>query len=101
VYRGYIYLANFNGLLRCFDFKTGQKMYEERLGLDVACSSSLVAADGKIYCPVEQGAVHVIKAGPKLEKLAKNEMGAPCLATPAISQGVIYFRTSESLIAVG
>jgi hypothetical protein len=33
--------------------------------------------------------------------LAKNELGSPCLATPAISQGVIYFRTSESLIAVG
>ena len=101
VYRGHIYLANHNGMLRCFDFKTGQKMYEERLGLDVSCSASLVAADGKIYCPVEQGTVYVIKAGPKLETLAKNELGAPCLATPAISQGVIYFRTSESLIAVG
>ena len=101
VYRGHIYLANYNGLLRCFDFKTGEKMYEERLGLDVSCSASLVAADGKIYCPVEQGTVYVIKAGPKLETLAKNQLGAPCLATPAISQGVIYFRTSESLIAVG
>jgi hypothetical protein len=101
VYRGHIYLANHNGALRCFDFKTGQKMYEERLGPDASCSASLVAADGKIYCPVEQGTVYVIKAGPTLEKLAKNELGAPCLATPAISQGVIYFRTSESLIAVG
>jgi outer membrane protein assembly factor BamB len=101
VYQGYIYLANYNGMLRCFDFKTGEKMYEERLGLDVSISSSLVAADGKIYCPIEQGTVHVIKAGPKLETLAKNEMGAPCLATPAISQGVVYFRTSESIIAVG
>ena len=101
VYGGHIYLANYNGLLRCFDFKTGQKVYEERLGTDASCSASLVAADGKIYCPVEQGSVYVIKAGPKLEKLAKNELGAPCLATPAISQGVIYFRTSESLIAVG
>jgi outer membrane protein assembly factor BamB len=101
VYQGYIYLANHNGMLRCFDFKTGEKMYEERLGLDVSCSASLVAADGKIYCPTEQGTVHVIKAGPKLETLAKNELGAPCLATPAISQGVVFFRTSESLIAVG
>ena len=101
VYRDHIYLANHNGMLRCYDFKTGQKMYEERLGLDVSCSASLVAADGKIYCPVEQGTVYVIKAGPQLERLAKNELGAPCLATPAISQGVIYFRTSESLIAVG
>jgi outer membrane protein assembly factor BamB len=100
VYGGYIYLANHNGLLRCFDFKTGAKMYETRLGIDSACSASLVAADGKIYCPTEQGVVHVIKAGPTLEVLAKNEMGEPCLATPAISQGVLYFRTSASLIAI-
>ena len=101
VYGGNIYLANFNGVLRCFDFKTGRKMYEERLGADAACSSSLVAADGKVYCATEQGEVHVVKAGPTLELLAKNELGEPCLATPAISQGVLYFRTSRSLIAVG
>ena len=101
VYGGYIYLANYNGVMRCFDFKTGQKVYEERLGKDAVCSASLVAADGKIYCPTEDGIVHVIKAGPQLEVLAKNELGEPCLATPAISQGVLYFRTSGSLIAVG
>jgi outer membrane protein assembly factor BamB len=101
VYGGYIYLANHNGLLRCFDFKTGRKMYEARLGTDSSCSASLVAADDKIYCPTEQGVVHVIKAGGTLEVLAKNDMGEPCLATPAISQGVLYFRTSASLIAIG
>ena len=101
VYGGYIYLANYNGIMRCFDFKTGQKVYEERLGGDATCSSSLVAADGKIYCPTEQGVVHVIKAGPKMETLAKNDMGEPLLATPAISQGVLYVRSSASLFAIG
>jgi outer membrane protein assembly factor BamB len=101
VYGGYIYLANHNGLLRCFDFKTGRKMFEERLGLDATCSASLVAADGKIYCPAEEGVVYVLKAGPTLEVLAKNQMGEPCLATPAISQGVLYFRTTQSLLAIG
>lgn len=101
VYRGYIYLANHNGVLRCFDFKTAQKMFEERLDADASCSSSLVAADGKVYCVTEQGVVNVIKAGPTLEVLAKNELGQPCLATPAISQGVLYFRTAASLIAIG
>jgi outer membrane protein assembly factor BamB len=100
VYNGYIYLANFNGVLRCFEFKTARKVYEERLGKDAACSASLVAADGKIYCPTEEGTVHVIKAGPTMEVLAKNELGEPCLATPAISQGVLYFRTSGSLMAI-
>ena len=63
--------------------------------------ASLVAADGKIYCPTEDGMVYVLKAGPKLEVLAKNNLGEPCLATPAISQGVMYFRTSGSLMAIG
>ncbi|HKF55495.1 MAG TPA: PQQ-binding-like beta-propeller repeat protein [Blastocatellia bacterium] len=100
VYRGHIYLANHNGVLRCFDFKTGQKVYEDRLGVDSSCSASLVAADGKVYCATEQGTVNVVKAGPTLEVLAKNELGEPCLATPAISQGVLYFRTASSLIAI-
>lgn len=100
VYNGYIYLANHNGVVRCFDFKTGEKMFEQRLGVDDSCSASLVAADGKIYVPTEQGVVHVLKAGPKLEVLAKNDLGEPCLATPAISQGVLYFRTAASLIAI-
>ncbi|HEX4948861.1 MAG TPA: PQQ-binding-like beta-propeller repeat protein [Blastocatellia bacterium] len=100
VYRGYVYAANYNGVLRCYDLKTGERMYEERLGADATCTASLVAADGKIYCPVEEGVVHVIKAGPKLEILAKNQMGESCLATPAISQGVMYIRTAASLFAI-
>ncbi len=100
VYGGYVYLANTNGVLRCFDFKTGAKMYEERLGADATCSASLTAADGKIYCPVEEGFVYVVEPGPKFEVLAKNAMGEPCLATPAISQGVLYFRTAASLVAI-
>ncbi|MBL8208699.1 MAG: PQQ-binding-like beta-propeller repeat protein [Blastocatellia bacterium] len=100
VYQGYLYLAAHNGVLRCFDFKTGEKMYEERLGPAALCSASPVAADGKIYCTSEDGVIYVIKAGPKLEVLAKNDLGEPCLATPAISQGVLYFRTAASLIAI-
>jgi len=101
VYRDYVYLANYNGVFRCFDFKTGQSLFEERLGTDATISASLVAADGKLYCAAEEGDVYVIKAGPKCEVLAKNHMGEPCLATPALSQGVLYFRTAQSLIAIG
>jgi len=101
VYRGYLYLATHNGVLRCYDFKTGEKVYEERPGASALFSASPVAADGKIYCSSEDGVVYVIKAGSKLEVLAKNDLGEPCLATTAISQGVVYFRTSGSLMAIG
>ncbi len=100
VYRDYLYLGNSNGVVRCFNALTGQKVYEQRLGGGAAILSSLVAAEGKIYCASENGTVYVLAAGPDFRVLARNKMGQPCFATPAISQGVLYFRTTESLWAV-
>jgi hypothetical protein len=60
-----------------------------------------VAGDGKIYCTSEEGDVHVIAAGPEYRKLAVNRLEEPAMATPAISEGQLYFRTLNSLVAVG
>ncbi len=100
VYRGYLYLGNSNGLVRCFNARTGEKIYEQRLETGAAIISSLVAAEGKIYCAAESGTVYVLVAGPDFNVLARNAMGEPCFATPAISQGVLYFRTTQSLMAI-
>ena len=64
-------------------------------------SASPVAGDGKIYFTSEEGEVYVIAAGPKYELLARNELGEICMATPAISEGTIFFRTKNHLIAIG
>ena len=101
VYGDYIYFGNTNGVVRCFASKTGKKIYEERLSSDASIYASLVAADGKIFCTSEDGDVYVLKAGPDFRIVSRNRMGAPCYATPAISDGILYFRTTESLIAVG
>ncbi len=100
VYGDYIYLGNSNGVLRCFHALTGEKVYEERLSGTAGIIASLVAGDGKIYCASENGRAYVIAAGPELEVLATNELGNPCFATPALSEGTIYFRTTRELIAV-
>ncbi|MCR9198554.1 MAG: sulfatase-like hydrolase/transferase [Planctomycetaceae bacterium] len=97
----YIYLATTNGVIRCFDAGTGEKIYEKRLGSGAYIVSSLVAANERIYVPSEDGTVYVVAAGPQYKLLSKNRLGAPCLATPAISEGVIYFRTTEGLLAIG
>ena len=101
VYGDYIYLGNTNGVVRCLNAKTGEKIYEERVSKDAQIYASLVAADGKIFCPSLDGDVYVLKAGPKFQLLARNHMGEPCFATPAITKNLIFFRTTESLIAVG
>jgi outer membrane protein assembly factor BamB len=62
--------------------------------------ASLVAGDGKIFCASENGTVYVVAAGPEFRVQARNSMGQPCFASPAISQGVIYLRTTGNLFAV-
>ena len=96
----YLILGNSNGVVRCFNAVTGEKLYEKRLGAKAGIISSLVAADDKIYCASENGTVYVLAAGPEFKLLAENKMGQPCFATPAISDGVIFVRTSEKLVAI-
>ena len=99
VYRGQIYLGTYS-ILRSFNSQTGEAIFDERLPRGAAIVASLVAGDGKIYCASENGSVYVLKAGKEFELLATNAMGEPCLASPAISEGVLYFRTTKSLIAI-
>ena len=100
VYGDYLYLGSGKGVIRCFHAKTGEKIYEKRLGRKAGVIASLVAGDGKIYCASENGSVIVIAAGPEYKILATNGMSEPCLATPAISEGVLIFRTTKRLIAI-
>jgi hypothetical protein len=45
--------------------------------------------------------VTVVKAGPKFEIVAQNDLGETQSASPAISNGTIYLRTFEALWAIG
>ena len=100
VYDNLLYLGNSNGVLRCFDAWTGEKKYEERLGSGSSIIGSLVAGDGKIYCPSENGTVYVVRAGETYQLEAANALGSPCFSTPAISGRVLYFRTTEEIVAI-
>ena len=102
LYRELLYVCKSNGVFSVFDAKTGERAYQQRLGDGTtAFTASLVAADGKVYFTSEDGDVFVVKAGRTFDLLATNALGGVALATPAISEGVIYFRTGTSLIAIG
>ncbi len=66
----------------------------------IDCFKWLLAADGKLYLTKETGGVFVVEAGPQFKLLAMNRMGEICMATPAISEGVLYFRTRSNLVAI-
>ncbi|MEK6406194.1 MAG: hypothetical protein AABN34_04445 [Acidobacteriota bacterium] len=41
-----------------------------------------------------------MKAGPKFELAATNRIGQPLMATPAISDGVMFVRAQNDLFAI-
>jgi outer membrane protein assembly factor BamB len=101
VYRGLLYVVKYNGVLNVYDAKTGEKKFQERLaGGKSAFTASPVASDGKVYFASEEGHVYVVKAGPTFELIADNDMGESVLATPAISEGTLIFRTENHVIAL-
>jgi outer membrane protein assembly factor BamB len=102
IYGDYLYSCQINGILSCYEAKTGKLVYQERLGTGrTGFTASPVAADGKLYFTSEEGDVYVVKAGPEFKILATNSMGEVCMATPAISEGTLFFRTQGHLVAIG
>jgi outer membrane protein assembly factor BamB len=100
VYGDYLYNLKNNGALGVYDARTGERIYQARLGEGGGFSASPVASGGKIYFSSEDGDIFVIKAGAEFELLAKNPMGEVCMATPAISEGMLLFRTQGHVVAV-
>ena len=101
-YRGNLYVLSNNGTLDAYNMKTGAELYRQRLPLiGSGFSASPVAADGKIYLSNEDGEILVIAAGDKFPQVATNSMGELLMATPAFSQGVMYVRSAQSLMAIG
>ena len=101
VYGGYLYCGSDRGALSCFEPETGKLLYRENLSsTGTALSASPVAADGKLYFTAESGDIYVVQAGPQFKLLGVNKMDETCMATPAISQGMLFFRTQHHLVAV-
>lgn len=95
-----LYCCRDTGVLTVCDARTGKVHYTQRVEGGVGFTASAVAAGDKLYFTSEDGQVHVIKAGPTFERLAQNTLGENCMATPAISDGLLLFRTQGHLIAV-
>jgi outer membrane protein assembly factor BamB len=101
-YRGILYVLANNGVFDTYDISTGKEIYRQRLPLvGSGYSASPVAADGKIYLSSEDGEMLVVEAGPTFKHIATNSMGETLMATPALSEGVMYVRGSHTLFAIG
>ena len=101
VYGEHLYTCSNDGIVTCYDAKSGKRLWWERLGSDSGFTASPVAADGKLYFTSEEGQTYVLKAGAEFVLLRTNALGDPCLATPAIADGMLFVRTQRYLFGIG
>jgi outer membrane protein assembly factor BamB len=102
VYQGILYVLANNGVLDAYDAATGEEIYRQRLpAVGNGFSASPVAADGKLYLSNEDGQVMVIAAGREFRHIATNSIPELLMATPALSNGVLYLRGVSSVFAIG
>ena len=102
IYDGLLYVLNNNAVLDAYQLRSGEEIYRQRLPqIGSGYSASPVAADGKIYLCNEDGEMLVIAAGKEFRHIATNSIGELLMATPALSEGIMYVRTSASLLAIG
>lgn len=90
-----------NGVLTCFDAKTGKVHYSERLGKGGQGFTASPVSDGRhLYFASELGQVFVVPAAERFSVTAVNELGETAMATPAISDGALLFRSRDKLISI-
>ncbi|HJZ55182.1 MAG TPA: PQQ-binding-like beta-propeller repeat protein [Gemmataceae bacterium] len=93
---GKLFLVDDGGVASCWDVKTGQQYWKERLS-GKKHHASAVAADGRVYLTADDGITHVLKASAEFEVLAKNPLGEPVFASPAFSDHQIFIRSQKHL----
>jgi outer membrane protein assembly factor BamB len=99
---GLLYSCSDRGVLKVYDALSGELRYTQRLGSGTTgFSASPVAVDSKLLFTSEEGEVYVIQAGARYQLLAKNLLGEIAMASPAVSEGVVYYRTRGHVVAIG
>jgi outer membrane protein assembly factor BamB len=100
VVEDYLYRLRDPGLITCWKMSTGEQIAEDRVQGVPTTPSPLATADGRIYF-ASAGRSLVIKAGPKTEILAINELNEDNGSSAAVSDGRIYIKGRDHLIAIG
>ncbi|HZZ79379.1 MAG TPA: PQQ-binding-like beta-propeller repeat protein [Gemmataceae bacterium] len=95
----YIYFVNDKGIAGCYNARTGERVWFERIADSFYASPLLI--DGKIYATTAAGDVFVLAADPKFQQFARNALGEVVRATPAVAGGRLYIRGERHLFCIG
>lgn len=101
VHDGHLYMVKNGGIVNCIEAATGKAIKQGRVSGRGDYYSSPVVGDGVIYLANEDGDVSVITADPNWQEVGHSQLDDDIYSTPAIVNGRIYLRTTESLFCFG
>jgi outer membrane protein assembly factor BamB len=98
-YDGHFFVVSDSGVATCFAAATGKEVWQQRL--PGSFTASPIRVGDRLYVTNEAGKTFVLKAGPRYELIATNDLGDGVLATPAVGDDCLFIRTSKNLICIG
>ena len=109
VHDGHVYAMDDGGVIYCWNARTGEEQWKQRMRGPVSASPILVGDN--IIAMNERGESFVFKASPDdYQEVAKNKLGDSSFSTPTIVDNVMYLRVAsggrgaqrqETLYAIG
>lgn len=101
VHGGRTYTIGSKSILDCGDAASGERLWQLRLKGPIWASPVLAAGDrdhaGRLYCVNHDGLVQVVELGEKGKVIGTGQLDSTTVATPAVADGAIYFRTEGHL----
>ncbi len=94
IHGDYLLTVSDSGVGHCFNAKTGDLLWEERLREH---HSSLVSSGDRVLYVSDLGIARWVKPGPTYQCLAESELGEKVFASPALSDGQIFIRCEKTL----
>ncbi len=99
VYQRLLFTVTDDGVARCYTADSGHLKWKQRL--KGSYKASPLAANGRIYFLNTDGLCTVVSASTHYDKLIENELQDGCIASPAVSDGLLFIRGREALYCIG
>ncbi|MEX1042687.1 MAG: PQQ-binding-like beta-propeller repeat protein [Pirellulaceae bacterium] len=96
---GLLFTVTDDGIAHCYDAKSGELHWRERLGGNFKASP--IAADGHIYFMSTDSKCHVVQVADTFERVAENELGDETLSSIAITGNQLLIRGKQAIYCVG
>jgi len=93
-----IYMINDVGIASAVDAKTGELVWQSRVG--GTFSASPIHAAGRIYMFDEDGKTTVIEAGREFKVVAENQLDNGFMASPAVGGNALFLRTRTDVYRI-